>query len=80
MQVCHDFLVQIRNDAPRNTLGTIVLWDNVLCRIIWCVVQKEHIVEIYFVIYLVFSTSKDFLVCNLYTIRAFKHFIVHSTN
>ena len=46
------------------------------CRIIWCVVQREPIVENHNCDLL---ASKDFLVCNLYRIRAFEHFIVHST-
>ena len=50
------------------------------CRIIWCIVQREHIVEnLCNVLKLVLSASKDFFVCNLYRIRAFEHFIVHHT-
>ena len=37
------------------------------CSIIWCVIQRAHIVE-NCCDFLVLSASKDFLVCNLYTI------------
>ena len=36
-------------DAPHNTPGYRVVWRHLAsaksCRIIWCVVQREHIVE-----------------------------------
>ena len=46
-----------------------------------CVRQrfKDNILLKTVVIYLVLSASTDFKVCNLYTVRAFEHFIVHST-
>ena len=83
----HNVMQMMHHTVPQ---GTIVPWGTALCsailrslevkscRIIWCIIQREHIIET-LVIFLVLSTctSKDFKVCNSYTVRAFEHFIVH---
>ena len=75
-------------DAPRNTPGYRICGATLprppevkSCRITWCIVQREHILEnrCDFMWFVLCSTSKDVLVCNLYRIRAFEQFIVHPT-
>ena len=70
---CKEWFYMMHHAVPRGTaLCSATLWPPEVksCTIIWCVVQREHIVED-LVIYLVLSASKDFLVCNLYRIRTF---------
>ena len=68
VQMPHQHRYLIHHAVPQ---GTVVPWGTALssailhspevksCRIIWCVVQREHIVK-NLVIYLVLSTSKEF--------------------